>query len=158
MTDGCDGGRAPTRAYHTKYFISQPEAVGVEPVTLRSVRILALLPALVIAAVIWKLSDTPNLAIAHGTLDTVLRKAAHLTVFGLLAATCVLAIRAQHTRVNTAVITGAVLAIAYAGIDEYHQTFVPTRHGALSDVAIDALGIGIASIVLIRFFARKGVV
>ena len=121
-------------------------------------RILALLPALLIAAVIWRLSGTPNLAIAHGTLDTVLRKLAHMTAFGGLTAACVLAIRAQRTRVNNAVIGGALLALAYAGVDEYHQTFVPTRHGAVSDVAIDALGIGIASIVLIKVFARRGVI
>jgi len=121
------------------------------------VRILALLPALLLAALIWKLSDTPNLTITHGTLDTVLRKLAHMAAFGGLAAACALAIRAQHARLNTAITGGALVAVAYAGIDEYHQTFVPTRHGSLTDVAIDALGIGIASIVLITFFARRGV-
>jgi len=125
--------------------------------TLRSVRVLALLPALLIAIVIWNLSDTPNLTIAHGTLDTVLRKLAHMAAFGGLAAACALAILAQRARLSTAITGGALLAIVYAGIDEVHQTFVPTRHGALTDVAIDALGIGIASIVLIKVFARRGV-
>lgn len=120
-------------------------------------RILAFLPALLIAAVIWRLSDTQNLVIAHGVLDTVLRKLAHMIAFGGLAVACVVGLRAQHARVNTALTGGALLAIAYAAIDEYHQTFVPTRHGALSDVAIDALGVGIASIVLAKVFARRGV-
>ncbi|MBJ7334402.1 MAG: VanZ family protein, partial [Thermoleophilia bacterium] len=38
-----------------------------------------------------------------------------------------------------------------------HQSFVPTRHGAITDVAIDALGIGIASIVLLKLWSRRGV-
>jgi hypothetical protein len=33
---------------------------------------------------------------------------------------------------------------------------VPTRNGAASDVAIDALGIGIATIVLAMAFNRRG--
>jgi VanZ family protein len=51
---------------------------------------------------------------------------------------------------------GAALALVYAVIDEVHQSRVPTRNGALSDVAIDALGIGIASIVLAMAFNRRG--
>jgi VanZ family protein len=108
-------------------------------------RVLACLPALVLAAVLWQLSATPDLAVASGWLDTVTRKAAHIGAFGLLAAACVLALRG-----------GAALALVYAVIVEVHQSRVPTRNGALSDVAIDALGIGIASIVLAMAFNRRG--
>ena len=153
----CDWKRVDPLAIRGHRQPSDLKAVGAQTVTLRPVRILALLPALLIAGVIWKLSATPNLAIAHGTLDLVLRKLAHMSAFGALAAACVLAVRAQHARVCTAINVGALLAIAYAAIDEYHQTFVPTRHGALSDVGIDAFGVGIASIVLIRVFVRRGV-
>lgn len=120
-------------------------------------RVLACLPPLVLAAVIWQLSDTPNLTIAHGVLDTVLRKLAHICAFGVLAASCVLAVRAQGSRATVSITAGAAVALVYAIVDEYHQTFVPTRHGALSDVAIDALGIGIASIVMLKVFTHRGV-
>jgi VanZ family protein len=33
-----------------------------------------------------------------------------------------------------------VLAVAYAGSDEFHQTFVRGRHGSPVDVGIDAVG------------------
>ena len=119
-------------------------------------RILAWLPAAAIAAVVWVLSDTPDLAVASGWLDTVLRKAAHVGVFGLLAAACVLALRAWPVRVPASLVGGAVLALAYAGVDEWHQTRVPTRHGTPVDVAIDAIGVGIAVMVLAMAFRRRG--
>ncbi len=121
-------------------------------------RILALLPPVLLAAIIWKLSDTPSLTIAQGGLDTLLRKLAHVFAFGLLASTCVVALRAQGVRFSEALVSAAAVAFAYAIVDEYHQSFVPTRHGAIADVAIDALGIGIASIVVLKLWSRRGVV
>ena len=120
-------------------------------------RILALLPPVLLAAIIWQLSDTPSLTIAQGGLDTLLRKLAHVFAFGLLATTCVIAVRAQGVRLGSALIYAAAIAFAYAIVDEYHQSFVPTRHGAISDVAIDTLGVGIASIVLRKVYTRRGV-
>ena len=38
----------------------------------------------------------------------------------------------------------ALVAVAYAASDEWHQTFVPHRGGHISDVLIDSLGVVIA--------------
>ncbi len=111
---------------------------------------MASLPALIIAAAIWWLSSTPDLAVASGTLDTVLRKTAHVGVFAALALACVLALRANGLGPSRAVVGGALLALVYAVIDEAHQSTVPTRNGAPSDVAIDALGVGLASLALVH--------
>ena len=119
-------------------------------------RVLACLPALLIAAVIWKLSATPDLAVASGWLDTVTRKLAHVAVFGVLCSACVLGLRAQHVSVRTSITVGAALALLYAAVDEFHQSFVPTRVGSPVDVAIDALGVGIASMVLVMAHHRRG--
>ncbi|MBM3679809.1 MAG: hypothetical protein FJW81_00470 [Actinobacteria bacterium] len=112
-------------------------------------RVLACLPALLIGAVIWWLSSTPDLAVAEGTLDTVLRKTAHVGVFAALALACVLALRANGVRPPVAIALGALLALVYAAVDELHQTTVPTRNGAATDVLIDAIGIGLASLILV---------
>ena len=128
---------------------------GLPAGTLRRVRILAWIPAVVIAGVIWLLSDTPDLAIAHGWLDTVTRKSAHIGVFALLAAACILALRRWPVGAAASLVAGCALAIAYAVVDELHQTTVPTRHGTPSDVAIDAAGVGIAAIVLAMAFRRR---
>ena len=113
-------------------------------------RVLACLPALAIAALIWWLSSTPDLAVAEGALDTALRKAAHVGVFATLALACVLALRANGVRAAQAIWIGALLALGYAAVDELHQSTVPTRNGALSDVLIDAAGIGLASLALVH--------
>lgn len=115
-----------------------------------AVRVLACLPALVIAALIWWASSTPDLAVAGGALDTVLRKAAHVGVFAALALACVLGLRANGVRAATAIPLGALIALGYAAVDELHQSTVPTRHGAFSDVMIDAIGVGLASLALVR--------
>lgn len=115
-----------------------------------AVRVLACLPAILIASLIWWLSSTPDLAVAAGALDTVLRKTAHVGVFAALALACVFGLRANGLRPATAIWLGALTALAYAAVDELHQSTVPTRNGAPSDVMIDALGIGLASLALVR--------
>jgi VanZ family protein len=96
------------------------------------------LPVLVWAAVIFAFSSVPDLGTGLGGWDLVLRKLAHGAEYAILGA---LLLRATgRARVAFA------LAVAYAASDEFHQTFVQGRVGALHDVAIDAVGaaIGIA--------------
>jgi VanZ family protein len=120
------------------------------------VRVLACLPALLIAALIWWASSTPDLAVASGVLDTVLRKAAHVGAFAALALACVLGLRANGVRATAAISIGALIALGYAAIDELHQSTVPTRDGAVTDVLIDAIGVGLAALALMRR-ARRAV-
>jgi VanZ family protein len=49
----------------------------------------------------------------------------------------------------------ATLAIAftYAGLDEWHQSFVPLREARLRDVAIDALG-AVSAQTLVWLYAK----
>ena len=82
-------------------------------------RILALLPPVLLAAIIWKLSDTPSLTIAQGGLDTLLRKLAHVFAFGSLATLCVIAVSVyravegvypQRSRMSALIIVDTALA------------------------------------------------
>ena len=99
------------------------------------------LPPLAIAAVIWFLSDQPDLKSGlDSSLDLVLRKLAHMTVFGALLATLW---RAAGPR------WAVVLTLAYAALDEWHQTWVEGRNGAFHDWAIDAAGAGVASALIV---------
>jgi VanZ family protein len=49
----------------------------------------------------------------------------------------------------------AVIAIAYAASDEYHQSLVGGRHGAPVDVLIDATGVALAYVLLSRLTASR---
>jgi VanZ family protein len=86
--------------------------------------------------VIFTLSAQPDLTSGLGVWDTILRKIAHMVAFGTL---WWLWLRALGRPVLAAGIT-----LVYAVTDEWHQSFVQGRHGAASDVAIDAAGVGIA--------------
>jgi VanZ family protein len=95
-------------------------------------------PPLAVMALIFALSATPDLSSGLGAWDLVLRKLAHITIFGVLWFTVA---RAGAWRRP---VLATVIALLYAGSDELHQSFVDGRHGTPVDVAIDAFGIGLA--------------
>ncbi|MBY0357103.1 MAG: VanZ family protein [Candidatus Obscuribacterales bacterium] len=110
-----------------------------------------------------------------GIFNIIVRKFAHMTEFGLLFLLCFKAIRAtQMVRYSShqsakpvgiflfrfskkylsasghwrAIILAAIFSIIYAASDECHQSFVPGRSAALSDVLVDTVGILIAFLFL----------
>jgi VanZ family protein len=102
----------------------------------------AWLPVVLFCGLIFGLSSIPSLGTGLGTWDFVLRKGAHVTEYAILGA---LLLRALHSEVP------AFLAgLAFAASDEFHQHFVPGRHGAVYDVAIDACGILLGILTLRR--------
>lgn len=98
--------------------------------------------------VIWFFSAQPDLSSGLGVIDLVGRKLIHAAEYGLL---CFLWWRVFRGRGDPRALAGAFLiAVAYAAIDEYHQTFVSGRNGSPVDVAIDALGAGLAAALIWR--------
>ena len=70
-----------------------------------------------------------------------IRKMAHVTEFGIFSITVFHGIRGNRHgwRLTWAVAT-LLLAVTYAGLDEWHQSFVPLREARVRDVAVDAFG------------------
>ncbi|HYF77183.1 MAG TPA: VanZ family protein [Symbiobacteriaceae bacterium] len=118
-------------------------------------------------ALIYRLSATPDLKTVPlaqrfhllpaaigveltNLLELLLRKAAHMAAFGLLAWLGHRALAGTFRTWSRARLLAAALALTvlYAISDEWHQTFVPTRYGSPRDVAIDTAGalIALASI------------
>lgn len=57
---------------------------------------------------------------------------------------------------RAALLTAFVFAVFYAATDEWHQSFVPGRSAALSDILIDACGaLMVVSILQLQRFLRK---
>lgn len=109
-------------------------------------------PPLALMAVIFALSAQPDLGTGLGTADLVLRKLGHMVEYGLL---WLLWWRALGYRpAGTAAALAAIITLAYAASDEWHQTFVEGRSGSPVDWAIDAAGVGIAWL-LARRRARR---
>jgi len=97
------------------------------------------LPVVLWAGVIFALSSIPSLGTGLGTWDLVLRKAAHVTEYAVLA---VLLVRALGREAPA-----LALGVLYAASDEVHQAFVPGRHASPVDVAIDTVGLLIGMLV-----------
>jgi VanZ family protein len=78
-----------------------------------------------------------------------IRKLAHVTEFGLFSITVFHGIRGGRSgwRFRWALATLAI-AVTYAGLDEWHQSFVPVRQASARDVAIDALGAVLAQVLV----------
>ncbi len=77
----------------------------------------------------------------YGIEDDI-RKYAHIVEYLLLSAVFFLlsAVLFRKKRPLFHLAVSVLLCAAAAGLDEWHQTFVPGRNGSLHDVYIDALG------------------
>ena len=83
------------------------------------------------------------------------RKIAHFTEYAILG---FLAARAFSTSPRPAIssrwfLISLTLIVVFALIDEYHQTFVPTRTGSVYDSFIDIAG-GLTALLVIRWRKR----
>ena len=82
--------------------------------------------------------------------DFVIKKTAHMVVFGILF---YLLVRADNwSREDKRYWLAFGLTFLYAVSDEWHQSFVPGRHARWYDVVFDLLG---ASIVYEGYFRRR---
>ena len=70
-----------------------------------------------------------------------IRKAAHITEYLILALLLVRALRSEGMRGGALAATAVLIGVAYAALDETHQSFVPSRTASPGDVAVDAVGI-----------------
>jgi VanZ family protein len=91
------------------------------------------------------------------TLDrmhTAIRKLAHVTEFGVLSIAVFHGVRAERYgwRWQWAIST-LIIAVSYAGLDEWHQSFVPMREARFRDVLIDSTGALLAQL-LVWIYAK----
>lgn len=143
-------------------------------------RILAFVPPLLWAWVIWSFSDTPaadsteesvsvtemllNLiswfvtidpskkAVIIMSMEPHIRKIAHMTEFGILFLLLMIPIRLFLEKLFARISLAVLIAFLYACSDEIHQLFVEGRAGRASDVLIDMLGV-LAAVMIYLIFA-----
>ena len=75
-----------------------------------------------------------------GAIENTVRKAAHMTEYGILSILFYIWLGKWQFRVRKRSILAIILSALYACSDELHQLFVPGRAGMISDVLIDSAG------------------
>lgn len=104
--------------------------------------------------VLWLFPNTTpeHLAIIH----LIVRKVAHLTEYAILAYLAARAFRSspRPALANRWFLISLALIVAYALLDEYHQTFVPSRTASIFDSFIDMSG-GLIALLILRRRARS---
>ena len=101
-------------------------------------------PVVAWAALIFALSAQPDLRLAQdAVMDFVIRKTAHMAIFGILALMLWLAL-ATTTALRAPWAWALAITVLYAITDELHQGFVAGRAASAGDVGIDSIGAVVA--------------
>ncbi|MCM1539350.1 MAG: VanZ family protein [bacterium] len=69
------------------------------------------------------------------------RKLAHMTIYFVLAVSVAFPLYVYGVRGVWLMLTAGVICVGYAGLDEYHQSFVAGRGPSVKDVVIDGVGV-----------------
>ena len=84
-------------------------------------------------------------------IEFYVRKAAHMTEYCLLAISISFPIYVYGVRGIWLMLLAGFVCVGFAGLDEYHQSFVGGRTPAVRDVCIDSCGAFIG-IILVQLF------
>lgn len=107
--------------------------------------------------IVFMISQCLNIELSDDTVDTLnvlLRKCAHATVYLVLAiitATAIIQLNKKPER--RAYILAVIFCFIYAITDEYHQLFVNGRSGEFRDVLIDTSG-AIIGVICVWIFLK----
>ena len=72
--------------------------------------------------------------------DLLFKKLAHATAYAILMGLWWFALKGTRLPAGWRLIIAFSLTLLYAISDEWHQTFVPNRHGQPADVLVDSIG------------------
>ncbi len=100
----------------------------------------------------WFSPDITDATIA--SIQLVVRKCGHLTEYAILAGLLCRVLRQQFGRIVPAATLAFVVSACYAGLDEFHQSFVASRTGTPWDVTIDCVG-ALAGLLVYRLATRS---
>ncbi len=93
--------------------------------------------------------DEEQLREIAGVIEHTVRKAAHMTEYGILSILYYVWLGKWQFSMSRKSIMAIIFAALYAASDELHQLFVPGRAGRISDVMIDSTGAVIGVLVFL---------
>ena len=92
-----------------------------------------------------------ELAYSASSIELYVRKAAHMTEYCLLAIALSFPLYVYRIRGIWLILLAGIICVGFAGLDEYHQSFVAGRGPSVRDVGIDSIGV-LAGILLVQAF------
>lgn len=92
-----------------------------------------------------------ELAYSASSIEFYVRKAAHMTEYCLLAIAISFPLYVYGVRGIWLILLAGVICVGFAGLDEYHQSFVAGRGPSVRDVGIDSIGV-LIGILLVQAF------
>ena len=99
----------------------------------------------------YKNKSSAELAVSADTIHFYVRKAGHMTEYFLLAVAISFPLYVYGVRGIWLVILAGIICVGFAGLDEYHQSFVANRGPSLRDVGIDSIG-ALIGILMVQAF------
>jgi VanZ like family len=114
-------------------------------------------PAILMMALIYVASDMPGVELPQGGgVRLMARKAGHVLGYALLGLALLHALVPKGAAPLRAAVIAVGLAAAYGATDEFHQSFIPGRGPAATDVLIDAVGASLGVGLRLWRQARRG--
>lgn len=150
----------------------------------KSLRVLAFLPMICMMLVIWGFSSNngdvssgQSLTIVNSLvaateqlsgqvltakerllweerIHTPIRKMAHMTEYMIFSLTVAIPLMLYCKKKKKILWITFIYCTLYACLDEIHQLFVPERSGQITDVFVDAIGIGIGVFLFHKCYGR----
>jgi VanZ family protein len=114
-------------------------------------------PAILLMAVIFVFSSLPSAELPNfNWADRIVKKGGHALGYGLLAFGYLRGLKGEIHQVSARQLLGAwLMAVLYSATDEFHQSFTPGRHPAVTDILIDSIGAVVALILVARYYKQK---
>jgi len=101
----------------------------------------------------WLKPDISPAALAKAHF--LVRKAGHVTEYGILAALLFRSWRTLSSDLLNRTTAALIVAMLFAASDEFHQSFFPSRTASLGDVLIDSSGALLGVILCATFASGK---
>ncbi len=95
--------------------------------------------------------DSYELSYEADNIHFYVRKAAHMTEYFLLAVAISFPLYVYRIRGIWLFLLAGIFCVGFAGLDEYHQSFVGGRGPSVRDVCIDSSG-ALIGIILVQLF------
>ena len=92
-----------------------------------------------------------QLAEEANSIHHYVRKAAHMTEYFVLALCVSFPLYVYGVHGLWLILIAGFICVGYAGLDEYHQSFVANRGPSIKDVGIDSIG-ALAGVLIVQAF------